>query len=366
MKNRNPSAYFNEGLHYFKKGDYRKALENFKIAFELDSSSPGYGSYYGRLLVTFGGKKARGLELCRWALDKERVVAHYVNLAKAYESAGDLMTAQKVYNGLDCFCVDMGLQDEQPSHVRKGAVKPFADGKSDTQEMRQQLSSLFRKVADRRVTREEGAIFLKDLLKKAEAGLVVEEIVRLTACPPPGVYVKTMLHTLLLTGNTLFVDVLSKSIAHADEETAVFAARGLASLNSHEALKVLVRFLDNENYVCRKAAAEALAEGFGREGIEALKRHITAINDRYIGMNDKLASVEALLRNKGGIRALVEIMAHDDNGFRSQFILEAMSDHARGHQKIDFLKKTLREISETDERKSGLVTELLKALGSKA
>ncbi|MCR4314661.1 MAG: HEAT repeat domain-containing protein, partial [Candidatus Uhrbacteria bacterium] len=324
VKNQSPVALFDEGLNCFKKGDNRKALEFFQMAHKLDRDSHRNASYYGRLLAVYAGDSARGLELCTWALRKEKEVSHYINLGKVYEISGNSMAAQRVYRlGLDYFPMSRDLQEEYWGYSRKDTIVSFLDrthslnkrlgillrrvlpvwndryavrlagDRLDEGEIRERLCSVFRKIADGKVTREGGAIFLKDLLKRADAGLVVEELERLTACPPSGVYANTILHTLLLTGNDLFIDILSKFLTHEDEEMAGFAARGLAGFRSFDALKVLVRHLDNDGYLCRKAAAEALAEGFGRDGFEALKRHIMAVN----GYMYKLTSIEVLLKS---------------------------------------------------------------------
>lgn len=393
VKNQSPVALFDEGLTCFKKGENRKALEYFQMAHKLDRDSPRNASYYGRLLAVYAGDSARGLELCTWALRKEKEIAHHINLGKVYEISGNSMAAQRVYRlGLDYFPTSRELQEEYWGYSRKGPVVSFLDrahslnkklgillrrvlpvwkeryavklagDRLDEGEIRERLCSVFRKIADGKVTREGGAMFLKDLLKRADAGLVIEELERLTACPPPGIYVKTILHTLLLTRNDLFIGILSKFLMHVDEETAVFAAKGLAGLRSFESFKVLVKHLDYDGYLCRKAAAEALAESFGRDGIEALKHHIMAVN----GYMYKLTSIDALLKGKDGIRALVEIMAFDENGGLSQIALEAIRGSVvRKPQEMDFLKKKIEEIVMTGGRDAVLVTaeELLKVLG---
>lgn len=385
-------SFFDEGLSCFKNGNNRKALEYFLKAHELNMDSPRNASYYGRLLAVCAGDSARGLELCTWALRKEKEIAHHINLGKVYEISGNSMAAQRVYRlGLDYFPTSRELQEEYWGYSRKEPVVSFLErthslnrklgillrrvlpvwndryavklvgGRLELEEIRQRLISVFRKIADGKVTREGGALFLKDLLKRAEAGLVVEELERLTACPPPGIYVKTILHTLLLTRNDLFIGILSKFLMHEDEEMAGFAARGLAGFRSFDALKVLVRHLDHDGYLCRKAAAEALAEGFGRDGFEALKRHIMAVN----GYMYKLASIEALLKSRDGVRALVEIMAFKETGGMSQIILAVVRGHvAQKPQGLDFLKKSLEEIVMAGGREAVLVTaeELIKAL----
>lgn len=392
VKNQSPVALFDEGLTCFKKGENRKALEYFQMAHELDRDSPRNASYYGRLLAVCAGDSARGLELCTWALREEKAASHYINLGKVYEIFGNSMAAQRVCRlGLDYFPTSRELQEEYWGYSRKGPVVSFLDrahslnrklgillrrvlplwkeryavklagGRLDGEEIRERLCSVFRKIADGKVTREGGAMFLKDLLKRTEAGLVVEELERLTACPPSGVYVRTILHTILLTRNDLFINILSKSLTHADEETAVFTAKGLAGLRSFESFKVLVKHLDHDSYLCRKAAAEALPEGFGREGIEALKRHIMAVN----GYMYKRTSIEALLKSKDGVRALVEIMAFDEAGGMSQITLEAVRGRvAHRHQELDFLKKSLHVILEAGGREAVLVTaeELIKVM----
>lgn len=392
IKNQSPVVLFDEGLTCFKKGENRKALDYFQMAHELDRDSPRNASYYGRLLAVYAGDSARGLELCTWALRKEKEIAYHINLGKVYERSGNSMAAQRVYRlGLDYFPTSRELQEEYWGYSRKGPVVSFLDrthslnrklgillrrvlpvwndryavklagGRLEQEEIRQRLISVFHKIADGKVTREGGALFLKDLLKRADAGLVVEELERLTACPPPGVYTKTILHTLLLTRNDIFIGILSKFLMHVDEETAIFAAKGLAGLRSFESFKVLVKHLDHDSYLCRKAASEALPEGFGRDGIEALKHHITAVN----GYMYKMTSIEALLKSKDGVRALVEIMAFDGTGGVSQIILEAVRGRvAHRPQELAFFKKSLQGIVEAGGRegRAGYGEELLKLL----
>jgi len=391
-KNQSPWAIFDEGLICFKNSDNHRALEYFQRAHEMDRDNPMFTSYYGRLLAVYAGDSARGLELCTWALKKEKEVAHYINLGKIYEVSGNPMAAQRVYRlGLDYFPISGELQQECWGYSRKGQIVSFLDrahslnkrlgiflrrvlpvwkdryavklagGRLDQEEIRQRLSSVFLKIADGKVTREGGALFLKDLLKRADAGLVVEELEKLTGCPPSGVYAKTILHTLLLTRNDLFIGILSKFLTHKDEEIAVFAAKGLAGLGSFESFKVLVKHLDHDGYLCRKAAAEALAESFGRDGIEALKRHIMAVN----GYMYKMTSIEALLKNRDGVRALVEIMAFEETGGMFQIILEAVRRRVtRKPQKLEFLKKALQGIVVAGGREAMLVMaeELLKLI----
>lgn len=390
-KNQSPWAIFDEGLICFKNGDNYNALEYFQKAHETDRDNPRFASYYGRLLAVYAGDSARGLELCTWALRKEKEVSHYINLGKVYEISGNSTAAQRVYQlGLDYFPLSRELQEEYWGYSRKGPIVSFLDrahslnkrlgiflrrvlpvwidrytvklaGRLDQEEIRQRLCSVFQKIADGKVTREGGALFLKDLLRMADAGLVVKELENLTASPPLGVYAKTILHTLLLTRNDLFIGILSKFLMHVDEETAVFAAKGLAGLGSFEAFKVLVKHLDYDGYLSRKAAAEALAEGFGRDGTAALKRHIMEVN----GYMYKMTSIEALLKSKDGVRALVEIMAFDENGGLSQIVLEAIRGRvAHRPQEMDFLKKSLQGIMEAGGDEAVLVTaeELLEVL----
>lgn len=351
VKNRDQEAYFNEGLSCFKNGDNHKALECFQMAYELDRDSPRNASFYGRLLSIHAGDSARGLELCTWALRKEKEGSHYINLGKVYEESGNSAAAQRVYRlGLDYFPTSRELQEEYWGYYRKGPIVSFLDrthslnkrlgilirrvlpvwkesyavkhdgDRLGEEEIRARLCTVFLKIADGKVTREGGALFLKDLLKRADARLVVEELEELTACPPSRVYVRTILHTILLTRNDLFIGILSKFLAHEDEETVVFAANGLAGLRSFEAFKILVKHLDHDGYLCRKAAAEALAESFGRDGTDALKRHIMEVN----GYMYKMTSIEALLKSKDGVRALVEIMALEETGGISQIILKVI------------------------------------------
>ena len=79
----------------------------------------------------------------------------------------------------------------------------------------------------------------------------------------------------------------------------------------------------------------------------------------------KMTSIEALLKSRDGIRALVEIMAFEEIGGVSQIILEAVRSYvARRPQEKDFLKKSLHVILEAGGREAVLVTaeELIKVM----
>jgi len=181
---------------------------------------------------------------------------------------------------------------------------------TDPGEVRGRLISTFEKIAAGHVTREGGALFLRDLLATRDREIVLKELTSFAYNPPSCVHKKTVLHTLMITRNSAFTDLLAGFLEHEDEDLSVFAAKGLASIRSEKSKQALVRHLNASNCHVRKASAEALIDGFGREGVAALKEHILTCP---LGYYFRLTSAEALLKGGDeGLRALSELTDSKD------------------------------------------------------
>lgn len=177
-------------------------------------------------------------------------------------------------------------------------------------EMRDKLSNMFIKVMAGTVTREEGTMLINHLVKENPAE-AVKEVAYLIDTPPPNVFPKTIFHTIALTRNKVFFDVMVQSLDNKNEEVSILAAEELARQRSDDAKKVLVEHLLSEAYHVRKATATALAKGFGAEGIEILKKHIHAHKETFYRTTSALGLLSV---GSKGVEALLQIMLTDDSG----------------------------------------------------
>ncbi|MDP2690278.1 MAG: hypothetical protein Q8P48_09225, partial [Deltaproteobacteria bacterium] len=72
---------------------------------------------------------------------------------------------------------------------------------------REKLANMFTKVMAGTVTREEGTMLINHLAKEDMAS-TVSELSYLMENPPPGVFPKTILHTIALSRNKAFHDIM--------------------------------------------------------------------------------------------------------------------------------------------------------------
>lgn len=168
--------------------------------------------------------------------------------------------------------------------------------------IREKLSNMFSKVMAGTVTREEGTMLINHLAKE---NLVetVSELSYLIDTPPPGVFSKTILHTIALARNKSFHNILVASLDHKNEDVSILAAEELARLKTSEAQEVLVEHLTSDVYHVRKASAAALAQF--PEGLATLKEHILTHSEPFY----RLTSAQALIKaGKQGIETLLSIL----------------------------------------------------------
>jgi HEAT repeat protein len=169
---------------------------------------------------------------------------------------------------------------------------------------------MFIKVMVGTVTREEGTMLINHLVKDNPAE-AIKEITYLIDNPPPNVFPKTILHTIALTRNKAFFEVMVQSLDNKNEDVSILAAEELARQRSDDARKVLVEHLLSEAYHVRKATATALAKGFGQEGVEILKKHMHAHRETFYRTTSALG---LLAIGAKGVEALLQIMLSDDSG----------------------------------------------------
>lgn len=168
---------------------------------------------------------------------------------------------------------------------------------------REKLTNMFTKVMAGTVTREEGTMLLNHLAKE-DLAETVKELSYLMETPPPGVFPKTILHTITLSRNKAFHDIIVSSLDNNDEELSVIASQELARLRTPEAMDVLVAHLNSEAYHVRRASAQAIAQS-SPEGLEVLKKHILESAEPFF----RLTSAQALVRaGRNGVNVLLSIL----------------------------------------------------------
>ncbi len=169
---------------------------------------------------------------------------------------------------------------------------------------KEKLSNMFAKVMAGTVTREEGTMLLNHMAKEDLVGTITE-LSSLLENPPPNVFPKTILHTIALTKNKAFFNIIVASLTHKNEDVCILAAEELARQRTDDARHVLIEQLSSEAYHIRKASAAALAKGFGKDGTEILKKHILSHPEQFFRDTSAYGLV---LSGSGGITALIELL----------------------------------------------------------
>lgn len=224
---------------------------------------------------------------------------------------------------------------------------------------RDKLSNMFTKVMAGTVTREEGTILINHLVKEDREG-VLKELAYLIENPPPSVFPKTILHTIALTRNKVFFNIIVSSLEHKNEDVSIFAAQELGMLRTAEAKDVLVEHLDSDIYHVRKASAAAIASIFGAEGVEILKRHISSHNESFFRITSALG---LLVAGKKGLGALMEIVSTGSPAAVAT-AAEAVSRSSApvGDEDIPKILDALQRVG--DGKEAEAIIALLKAIGS--
>jgi len=176
--------------------------------------------------------------------------------------------------------------------------------------LKDRISVMLQKIATKTVSREEGAMFLNDLMRHSKnKSEILAMILELGQTPPSRVLAKTVYHVLSLTNNTDFARILEAGLEHADEEVCIFSAEGLARYKNDSARNTLLRHLLDTSYHARKASAKVLLKYWGKEGIRLVVAHGLHHQDLYIRV-----TAASVLADAGapGLAALLEVMESDD------------------------------------------------------
>lgn len=224
--------------------------------------------------------------------------------------------------------------------------------------IREKLTNMFSKVMAGTVTREEGTMLINHLAKEDQAGTVME-LSYLIDNPPPGVFPKTVLHTIALARNKAFYSIMLAALEHKNEDVSILAAQELARLKTSDAKYVLTEHLTSEVYHVRKASALALVKGF-EDGVEILKKHIETHPEPFF----RSTSAQALLLSgKKGIAALIGILSSGDEGAvkSASEVLSGAGDLLTGEDIPKILGALMLAGDNNDSR---LIIELLKVVAS--
>lgn len=225
--------------------------------------------------------------------------------------------------------------------------------------MREQLVNMFTKIMAGTVTREEGTMLINHLVRASQAE-AVKELSALIETPPPGVFPKTILHTVSLSRNKALHNIIIAGLEHKNEDVSILAAQELASQKTIEAKSVLVEHLDSEVYHVRKASAIALARGFAEDGLEILKRHMLEHQEPFY----RSTTAQALLMaGKNGVETLLSILSTGNTGAMETVseVLVSSNDAISGAD----IPKIFDALMKAGDRKdSSAVIALLRVAGS--
>lgn len=225
--------------------------------------------------------------------------------------------------------------------------------------VKEQLSNMFVKVMSGTVTEEEGT-FLINSLAKTNGQETVDAVASLINEPPQHITPQKVFHTVAITRNRKFFDILTATLDHRDEEVSIYACEELATYFRGEAKFVLEEHLNSEAYHVRKSSAITLVKVFGGEGIAALKRHILEHNSHY----HMLTSCEALMQaGEHGISALVD-MLNSDNAEALSTISEVLAPLAAKVSDQDVPKIVDALTRAGDANNSPAIIGLLKVIAS--
>lgn len=175
--------------------------------------------------------------------------------------------------------------------------------------IREKLTNMFSKVMAGTVTREEGTMLINHLAREDQAE-TVRELSNLMDNPPPGVFPKTILHTIALSRNKAFYNIMVAGLDHKNEDVSILAAQELAKLKTADAKGVLAEHLNSDAYHVRKASAIALVQGFV-EGLEIVKGHMLEQTEPFY----RLTSAQALVKaGRKGVDTLITVLSSENAG----------------------------------------------------
>lgn len=223
-------------------------------------------------------------------------------------------------------------------------------------ELREQLSELFKKIMAGTVSREEGTMLINHLVREKPQA-TVEELAYLIDNPPQNVFPKTIFHTMALTRNKVFFDLMVKCLDHKYEDVSILAAEELARFKGLESRNVLIDHLSSEVYHVRKSSATALAKGFGAEGMDVLKKHILTDKEPFYRTTSALGLV---LAGKKWVDTVVDLL-HTGNPNAVHTAAETIEQAAHKFGD-DVIPKVMEALMNAGDRKDTLtIVQLLRA-----
>lgn len=229
--------------------------------------------------------------------------------------------------------------------------------------VKDKLVNMFSKVMAGTVTREEGTMLLNHLAKE-DTATTVQELAAMIENPPPGVFPKTILHTIALARNKAFFNLVVASLDHENEGVSILAAEELSKLRTSEAKEVLLEHLNSDSYHVRKASAQALIQGFA-DGSEIVKSHLLSQREQFY----RLTSAQALVKaGRKGIDALVDVLSSGEGG-PMMTAAEALTAASGEIDQADVPRIFGALMAAGDKKDAQAIIELLKvaaALGAKA
>jgi len=172
------------------------------------------------------------------------------------------------------------------------------------------LTVMFSKIIAGTVSREEGAILINHLVRE-NRDETINSLAYLIENPPRNVFQKTVLHTIALARNKALFRIMAESIHSKDEDVSFMAASELARLRTEVARNTLIQNLDHDIFHVRRNAAVALAEDYGDEGIEILKKHILSHEEPFYRATSAQGLAAAGIR---GEEALFSVLASGSPG----------------------------------------------------
>ena len=228
--------------------------------------------------------------------------------------------------------------------------------------LRDQIVTMFLKIAARTISREEGTLLLNDIVRgninnKIE---VVRTILDLCQKPPKDIYVKTVFHTIALAKNPVFTKILEVGLEHKNEEISIVCADGLANLGNDEARDSLTQHLTNDSYHVRKASWDVLIKGWGRMGVKLVVANGLSHPETYYRYTAALSLARG---GKAGISALLEVFI-SNNMNAIQSAAEALSEFENVVGKEDVPKLVHALEAAVANKHSNAILALLKLLGT--
>ncbi|MBI5826839.1 MAG: hypothetical protein HZB22_03830 [Deltaproteobacteria bacterium] len=224
--------------------------------------------------------------------------------------------------------------------------------------IKEQLINMFSKVMAGTVSREEGTMLLNYLVKERQAE-TVRELVYLIETPPPGVFPKTILHTIALSRNRAFYNIMVAGLCSKHEDVSLLAAEELGKLKTAEAKNTLVEHLKSERYHVRKVSATALAQNY-EDGPAMVEKELLSNPEPFF----RTTYAQALARaGKRGIAALLNVM-NTGSSAAGVASAEALTSVANELDEKDMQQVFYALMSAGDRKDSMLIIAILKLAGT--